>query len=179
MEPEGRRDIMGIKLITGGVRSGKSRFAESLCMDAEYVTYVATGVASDEEMKKRIEHHRKRRPDHWCVVEEPHRLARVIQTVPPHHLVLVDSLTAWVSNQLMLYKEEWEEHLKQDARDWLETLKPYEAVLVTDEVGLGGVAMHPVSRAFQDGLGWLNQEVAQVADEVWMVIAGIPWRVKP
>jgi adenosylcobinamide kinase / adenosylcobinamide-phosphate guanylyltransferase len=91
----------------------------------------------------------------------------------------VDSLTAWVSNQLMLYKEEWEEHLKQDARDWLETLKPYEAVLVTDEVGLGGVAMHPVSRAFQDGLGWLNQEVAQVADEVWMVIAGIPWRVKP
>ena len=58
-------------------------------------------------------------------------------------------------------------------------LKPYEAILVTDEVGLGGVAMHPVSRAFQDGLGWLNQEVAQVADEVWMVIAGIPWRVKP
>lgn len=171
---------MGIKLITGGVRSGKSRFAESLCMDAEFVTYVATGVALDEEMKKRIEEHRKRRPDHWCLMEEPHHLDQVFQQIPDHHVVMVDSLTTWVSNQLMLYgEEEWKDRLKQDTRTWLKVLKPYDAILVTDEVGLGGVAMHPVSRAFQDGLGWVNQEIAQAADEVWMVIAGIPWRVKP
>ncbi|MBA4601493.1 bifunctional adenosylcobinamide kinase/adenosylcobinamide-phosphate guanylyltransferase [Thermoactinomyces mirandus] len=170
---------MGIRLVTGGVRSGKSRFAESLCMDAGNVTYIATGTAEDEEMRARIEIHRQRRPAHWNVVEEPFDLAQAIGQIPPEHQVLLDSVTTWVSYGLSVFGEkEWSRRVERETESWLKSLEQRETVIVTDEIGLGGVAMHPVSRAFQDTLGWVNQKIAGQANEVWLVIAGIPWRVK-
>lgn len=170
---------MGIRLVTGGVRSGKSRFAESLCMDAGKVTYIATGTAGDEEMRARIELHRQRRPAHWDVVEEPYNLVQAIGQIPQEHHVLLDSVTTWVSYGLTTFGEnEWSRRLERETELWLKSLEQRHTVIVTDEIGLGGVAMHPLSRAFQDALGWVNQEIARQANEVWMVIAGIPWRVK-
>ncbi len=170
---------MGIRLVTGGVRSGKSRFAESLCQDASKVTYIATGTAGDEEMRARIELHRQRRPAHWDVVEEPYDLVQAIGQIPPEHHVLLDSVTTWVSYGLTTFGEnEWSRRVEQETKAWLKVMEQRQAVIVTDEIGLGGIAMHPVSRAFQDALGWVNQEIAKQANEVWMVIAGIPWRVK-
>ncbi|MGA8942027.1 MAG: bifunctional adenosylcobinamide kinase/adenosylcobinamide-phosphate guanylyltransferase [Thermoactinomyces sp.] len=170
---------MGIRLVTGGVRSGKSRFAESLCMDAGKVTYIATALAEDEEMRARIEVHRQRRPSHWDVVEEPYDLARVIGQIPSSHFILLDSVTTWVSYGLTTFGEdEWRRRVERETHLWLKSLAQREAVIVTDETGLGGVAMHPLSRAFQDALGWVNQEIARQANEVWLVVAGVPWRIK-
>lgn len=181
---------MGIRLITGGIRSGKSRFAEQLCRESgKPVVYVATSQVHDAEMAARILDHRRRRPSSWSLKEEPLDLAAVAADVPAESLLLLDSLTAWVSNVLAQHPytdgdrlADWRAQVlaqvESDTRAWLSRWSGHEAVIVTDEIGLGGIAMHPLSRCFQDALGWVNQEVAKRADEVWFVVAGVPWRVK-
>ncbi|MGA9173323.1 MAG: bifunctional adenosylcobinamide kinase/adenosylcobinamide-phosphate guanylyltransferase [Thermoactinomyces sp.] len=180
---------MGLCFVTGGVRSGKSAFAETLCERGRgEVVYLATCDPTDEEMKARIANHRLRRPTHWEVKEEAHFLADAIAGIPAVKTILLDSVTAWVSNRL----ERWAcesgqgidgqqtaiERIAEEAEAWLTLIKTRNAVVVTDEVGLGGVAMHPVTRQFQDALGTVNQMVAKRADEVWLVVSGIPWKVK-
>jgi adenosylcobinamide kinase/adenosylcobinamide-phosphate guanylyltransferase len=183
-------ETMGIRLVTGGVRSGKSRFAESLCVkEGKPVVYLATSQVMDDEMKARVIAHQRQRPKEWEVKEEAFDLAGVIAEIPTGSVLLVDSLTAWVSNLLMsepLAEGEdpsrWRSRrltqVESHAHAWLDCLAARDAVIVTDEVGLGGVAMHPISRCFQDALGWVNQQVALRADEVWFVVSGVPWRVK-
>ncbi|SFI96515.1 bifunctional adenosylcobinamide kinase/adenosylcobinamide-phosphate guanylyltransferase [Thermoflavimicrobium dichotomicum] len=180
---------MSIRLVTGGVRSGKSRFAEQLCASLQdEVIYLATSRVLDAEMEERVAKHRAERPANWKLIEEPIQLAEAIHEASPSALLLVECISAWVANLLFAEKldEEMTNEMRnhflkkvaQKAEELLQSLEGREAVLVTSEAGLGGVAMHPVSRLFQDALGEVNQRLAQEAEEVWLVISGVPWRVK-
>ncbi|MFD1426833.1 adenosylcobinamide kinase/adenosylcobinamide-phosphate guanylyltransferase [Kroppenstedtia sanguinis] len=176
-----------IRLVTGGVRSGKSRFAEDLAKEmGQRVLYVATGVVTDKEMQARVQRHRERRPREWGLVEEPLHLTQALSKGPERDGILVDCLSTWVANRLMqLPEEDGEERrdavvkeMEEEMERVLEVLKEGEAVLVTSETGLGGVAMTPLGRLFQDTLGSINQQTARRAEEVWMVVSGVPWKVK-
>lgn len=173
---------MSVILVTGGARSGKSRFAEQLARQKGGKTlYHATGVAVDGEMKKRIARHRARRPAEWGLLESPSRLS--VASYAGYDVVLFDCLSAWVSNRLL----EWEDRLDAaeeailgQLNDWLNDAAnaPQTIIVVTSEVGWGGVEMSPLGRAFQDALGLANQMAARRAEEVYAVLSGLPWRLK-
>lgn len=164
-------------LVTGGVRSGKSRHAESLVSGA--VTYVAPGPAQDDaDWAARIAEHRNRRPSSWTTLET-HDLAEALRRPGP---VLVDCLGTWLT-AVMDERELWEASapvassavsaLVADAVTALRERDPADGVvLVTNEVGLGVVPHHRSGRLFRDLLGTVNQELAAACDEVHLVIAG-------
>ena len=176
-----------LSLILGGVRSGKSEFAESLARGLNRPTlYVATGRATDAEMEERIRHHRERRPARWSTLEEPLDLAGGLKSVLPASdsppAVLVDSLDTWVSNMLLEHQEERQaETLTLAALDRLLNVQlhwPEAWFLVSSEVGLSPVPPNPLGRRFQDLLGLVNQRMAAAAARVCLVVAGIPVEVK-
>lgn len=178
---------MKLILVTGGVRSGKSRFAEELAASAgEQVLYVATGQAWDEETSRRIERHRERRPAHWGLQEVADSLSEVLPPEGGYQAVLLDCLSGWISGRLMRLSEERlgddaeSRQLFRELEQLLERGHLYSGavVIVTNEVGLGGVALTPLGRRFADMLGEANQLVASRADEVYAVWAGLPWRLK-
>ena len=174
----------------GGVRSGKSAHAETLAEQCgRSVLYVATGQAIDDEMAQRIRQHRERRPDHWSTVEEPLDLAKAVEGVlsqsPLPEVVLLDSLDVWVSNLLLAHEEDDAGAVELLARNQFEALvqilnrSGMPAVMVSSEVGLGPVPPNRLGRQFQDLLGTVNQRAAQLADSVWLVVAGISVQIKP
>lgn len=178
---------MSLILVTGGVRSGKSLFAERRAQEiGGKILYVATGMAYDQEMKRRIDLHKVRRPDQWGLAECSYHLDDMLAPAAEYNGILLDCLSTWVSNRLMEVPEDRirdnqvAEKLHQDLRRWLEAVARLQKsiVIVTSEVGLGGVAMTRLGRWFQDVLGEANQQVAQEADEVYAVMSGIPWRIK-
>ncbi|MFC8684425.1 bifunctional adenosylcobinamide kinase/adenosylcobinamide-phosphate guanylyltransferase [Brevibacillus porteri] len=178
---------MSLVLVTGGVRSGKSRYAEELAMTlGSRVLYVATGKAWDDEMKQRIELHQARRPLEWGCVEVGERLTDYHAFCEQYDVVLIDCLSTWVSNRLMSVDEsEWRspshtQALLQEAEAWLSLVhnSPQKVIAVTSEVGLGGVALSRLGRWFADVLGDVNQRSARQADAVYAVLSGIPWRIK-
>ncbi|MGE7273367.1 bifunctional adenosylcobinamide kinase/adenosylcobinamide-phosphate guanylyltransferase [Brevibacillus panacihumi] len=178
---------MSLILVTGGVRSGKSGFAEELASETgKRVLYVATGEAKDEEMHSRIALHRSRRPADWGCVEIPLRLSESIQAAREYEVVLIDCLSTWVSNRLMAVPEpEWRSEaitreVYEEATSWLDGVAASSrtVIAVTSEVGLGGVAMSRLGRWFADVLGDVNQMTARRADTVYAVLSGIPWRIK-
>ena len=179
------------ELIIGGARSGKSSLAEKRAAESGLkVVYVATAQALDGEMKQRIAHHRARRPAEWGLVEAPLNLAETLRrSAAPDTCLLVDCLTLWLSNLLFagdaaaqaeagkpvdcpLFNRE-----TQALIDTLPTL-PGRIILVSNEVGWGIVPMEAVSRLFADELGRINQRVAAVCDQVTLVAAGLPLRLK-
>lgn len=165
-----------IILITGGQRSGKSQYAETLALSlSPNPVYVATAHMWDEEFKERVRRHQERRGPEWDNIEEEHHLG----SLPLQgRVVLVDCLTLWATNYLFdlqdvdkaltALKTEFDKLASQEA-----TL-----IIVTNEIGLGGTNENKVQRQFTDLLGWLNQYVAKRADEVVMMISGIPVKVK-
>lgn len=176
-----------IRLVTGGVRSGKSRFAEELAGGiGNRILYVATGEVTDEEMRERVTRHRERRPADWGLVEEPLQLREAITELEGGDGILVDCLSTWVANRLMQLGESdleenprfFEKEMEREMVGVLDALVDREAVIVTSETGLGGVSMTPMGRLFQDALGMVNQQAAQRAGEVWLVVSGVPWKVK-
>lgn len=180
-----------LSLILGGVRSGKSEFAESLARDLDRpILYVATGRPTDAEMEERIRRHRERRPAHWETLEEPLDLAGGLKTVlsvlsasDPPPAVLIDSLDTWVSNMLLEHPEKVDqaETLTLAALDRLLEVQrhwPEAWFLVSGEVGLSPVPPNPLGRRFQDLLGLVNQKVAAASGRVCLVVAGIPVEVK-
>ena len=177
-----------LSLILGGVRSGKSEFAESLARDLNRPTlYVATGRLTDADMEERIRRHRERRPTHWSTMEEPLDLAAGLETVlsasDPPPAILIDSLDAWVSNMLLEHQEDQcrTETLTLAALEGLLNVQrhwPEAWFLVSSEVGLSPVPPNPLGRRFQDLLGLVNQRVAAAAGRVCLVVAGIPVEVK-
>jgi adenosylcobinamide kinase/adenosylcobinamide-phosphate guanylyltransferase len=178
---------MSFIMVTGGVRSGKSQFAEDLAAkQGASVLYVATGVSTDQEMQRRIRLHQQRRPLGWGLLEASLSLLPTVEHYKDYSAVLVDCLSTWVSNQLLQTADEAirdpqvEERVECQLIDWLERTHHIEStvILVTNETGLGGVAMSPLGRWFQDVLGLANQLAAQRADEVYLVVAGIPMRIK-
>jgi adenosylcobinamide kinase/adenosylcobinamide-phosphate guanylyltransferase len=172
-----------LTLVLGGARSGKSRFAQSLCSGAERVVYIATMRAEDDELRARIAHHQRNRPQHWRVVEEPLELAAAIESaVAESDAALVDCLTLWLSNQCLLHGCERFEALQSAASAQLQRIRDAartaHVVLVTNEVGCGVVPETELGRMFRDLQGWLNQDAARLADEVHLVVAGIPLAIK-
>lgn len=179
---------MTLIYITGGIRSGKSEFAERLAGALEgSVLYVAFGVVSDEEMKKRIEMHQERRPNHWGVLEKPNELSGYHAVYQQYDCILVDCLSSWVANKCMdipeneLKHEKHRESVIKEVEEWLETVRELkqQVIVVSNEVGLGGVALSPLGRLFQDVLGKVNQLIAQESEEAYAILSGLPVRLKP
>ena len=168
----------GKVLVLGGTRSGKSRYAEALLAEHGGArTYIATAEALDAEMAVRIAQHRARRGTGWSTVEHPLDLLAALEAhCLPNSAVLVDCLTLWLSNLMAASRDVAAETAGLTAA--LGRL-PGRVVLVSNEVGLGIVPDNDMAREFRDHAGRLNQAVAEVADEVVFVAAGLPLRLKP
>ncbi len=167
------------ELILGGARSGKSRFAERLAAESGLaVTYIATSQPLDGEMTERIAHHRERRPAHWTLVEEPLQLARVLRAqAAAERCLLVDCLTLWLTNLLMLDDAA---RLAEERDALLECLDglPGRILLVSNETGLGVVPLGELTRRYVDEAGWVHQAVAERAQRVTFMVAGLPMTLK-
>ena len=170
-----------ITLITGGARSGKSTHALKLAMPYRRKFFVATGEALDAEMKARIETHRRSRPPEFQTIEEPIEIVAALEKIGGKaDLVIVDCLTLWVSN-LMLGGNKDDKTIIAEADKLAAALKraAFASIVVTDEVGAGIVPTdHAESRRFRDLLGWTNQKIAAAADDVLLMVAGYPVKVK-
>ncbi|HLA01235.1 MAG TPA: bifunctional adenosylcobinamide kinase/adenosylcobinamide-phosphate guanylyltransferase [Aestuariivirga sp.] len=165
---------MSIHLILGGARSGKSRYAESLSKGRKF--YIATAEASDEEMQQRIDTHRKQRGQGWETFDVPLDLVGALQTIDGKgRFILIDCLTIWLSN-LMLVKLDVRAEIEMLC-ECLTKIKS-RVVLVSNEVGLGIVPANVLARTFRDDQGFLNQRVAEIADEVIFMTAGLPMALK-
>jgi adenosylcobinamide kinase/adenosylcobinamide-phosphate guanylyltransferase len=166
-----------VTLVLGGARSGKSRYAECLVENAASGgTYCATAAAGDQEMADRIAAHRARRGPFWHTIEEPLALAPLfVSEARSERPLLVDCLTLWLSNLLFAGRPVGEETAALCAAL---RLAPGPVVLVANEVGMGLVPETPLGRRFRDAAGWLNQEVAALADRVVFVAAGLPLVLK-
>ena len=170
-----------ITLITGGARSGKSAYALMLASERPGVrrVYVATGEPSDEEMAARIARHQAERPAEFATIEEPVQLSGAVQSVRgTAEVVVIDSLTLWVSNLMQICPAE--ETFRQECLTLARVLAeaPFESIVVTDEVGSGIVPDNAVARRFRDMLGLANQCIARSATEVLLMVAGLPLKVK-
>jgi adenosylcobinamide kinase/adenosylcobinamide-phosphate guanylyltransferase len=168
-----------LQLILGGARSGKSRLAERLASDSALeVIYIATSQPLDGEMNERVTLHRQRRPDTWGLVEEPLELARVLkQSAAPGRCLLVDCLTLWLTNLLMLDDRL---RLAQERDALLQCLAtlPGEIIFVSNETGLGVVPLGELTRRYVDEAGWLHQALAERSQRVVFMVAGLPMTLK-
>lgn len=182
-----------IVFITGGARSGKSSFAlKEASKISRKKAYIATAEALDKEMRQRIKEHKKKRGDDWITYEEPLKIADVIKKIKSkYNAIVVDCLTLWLSNLM---------HTELKIQDAINSLidvfksvgagfalpnnkkggpRPTPTLyILSNEVGMGIVPDNEMARRFRDMAGFLNQRVAEVADEVYMVVAGMPIRIK-
>jgi adenosylcobinamide kinase/adenosylcobinamide-phosphate guanylyltransferase len=163
-------------LITGGQRSGKSGHAEQLALSlTESPVYLATAHIWDDEFRERVRRHQERRGQQWTNIEEERYLSRHDLT---GRVVVVDCVTLWLTNfffdnndvdqTLTAAKDEFDRLTRQDAT----------FIFVTNEIGLGGVSDNALQRQFTDLEGWMNQHIAQRADEVILMVSGIPMKIK-
>jgi adenosylcobinamide kinase/adenosylcobinamide-phosphate guanylyltransferase len=178
-------------LITGGARSGKSDYALTLALARpQPVLFVATAEAGDEEMRWRIEAHKKSRPDTWWTLEAPLKVGdRIRLEINSFPTVVVDCITLLVSNILMKYAdgdgeigrpEEAEAEVTTEIGSLLDCLNSTSAgfIIVTNEVGLGLVPASPLSRLYRDQLGRANRMLAEQVDEVCLMVAGQSLKIK-
>lgn len=170
---------MKISLVLGGARSGKSIYAERLALamspNGARPIYIATGIALDDEMARRIATHQERRADRWRTIDAPIAVAQALDSSDRQGLRLVDCLTLWLSN-LMHAERDW----RVESEDLCKALQRQSApvVLVANEVGLGIVPDNALARRFRDAAGTINQMIASIADRVDFVAAGLPIKLK-
>lgn len=166
-----------ITFIIGGARSGKSSFAVSEALKLKgRKAYIASADALDGEMKERIKKHKKDRGDGWDTYEEPIRISEVLKKIEGQYsVILLDCLTLWLSNLMMNGKS-----IEKEIKLLCSTLHaaPCTLFVVSNEVGMGIVPENEMARRFRDMAGMLNQRVAEIADEVYLVVAGIPVKIK-
>ena len=164
-------------LITGGARSGKSRYAEQLALSlSRHPVYVATAHVWDEEFRERVRKHQQRRGPEWTNIEEEKELSRHDLT---GRVAVIDCLTLWCTNYFF---ELQEVAPALDAlKDEFDRFTAHDAtyIFVTNEIGMGGVSENAVQRKLTDLQGWMNQYVAAKADEVVLMVSGIPVPIKP
>jgi adenosylcobinamide kinase/adenosylcobinamide-phosphate guanylyltransferase len=175
-----------LTFIIGGARSGKSDHAERMAERAgRPVLYIATAQPLDEEMRSRIAAHRRRRPIQWETLELPTDVGRHLQAhVPQHEVVILDCLTLLVSNLLLRSTADISQPdqtatqvmVEAELEMLLTAIDLTEAhwIVVSNEVGQGVVPEYPMGRLFRDLLGWANKRVAEKADDVLWMVAGIP-----
>jgi len=183
-----------IVLVTGGARSGKSTFGEKYIAElASRIAYIATAIPFDDEMKSRILHHRDSRPQEWTTVEKYFEIDRVIPSIAvEHNGIILDCVTLMVSNMMLEAPDvDWEnpdpskvndiqEAALTHAKAIVEALRAssMSGVLITNEIGMGIVPENPMARAFRDIAGRVNQAIAAMSDEVWLLVSGIPVKIK-
>lgn len=162
-----------ITLVLGGARSGKSTYAEKIIEDLGGGLYLATSRVWDAEMAERVKEHQDRRDDLWHTIEEPIEIASIIESA--QQPLLVDCLTLWLSNLM-----EEEVDIIAETMKLCQALKAasQDIVLVSNEVGLGIVPDNALARKFRDHAGKVNQAVAQCADRVLFIAAGLPMTLK-
>ncbi|HEY1371135.1 MAG TPA: bifunctional adenosylcobinamide kinase/adenosylcobinamide-phosphate guanylyltransferase [Candidatus Binatia bacterium] len=164
-----------IVLITGGARSGKSRYAEERAREkGGRLLYVATAEARDEEMARRIAAHRARRGDEWTTIESPVEIARALTGKHgTFDAAVVDCVTLWLSN---LIERAGETAIERSVEEFIAALRIAGApvFIVTNELGSGIVPENALARRFRDLAGWTNQRLAAAADEVVLMVAGLP-----
>lgn len=168
-----------VVLITGGARSGKSGYAEERAVRlGTKLLYVATAEPGDDEMARRIAEHRKRRGERWVTVEEPLEIGSALaEHQGKVDCAVVDCLTLWVSNFLIQRGEESVVKATEDLIQGLPRLN-FHLLFVTNEVGWGIVPDNPLARQFRDLSGWVNQSIGRVADEIILMVTGVPVVVK-
>jgi len=180
-------------LVTGGARSGKSSFAEAMLSHKDRVLYVATAIAFDEEMKERIALHKAQRPDSWETLEAYDDLEdRIVQSGKSYDGILLDCITVMLTNLMFNHKKFDENHLTKEFWVELESQVMTEmqsfvhsmreisetTIFVTNEIGSGLVPENALSRSFRDMAGRINQMMAKESDEVYLVVTGIPLKIK-
>lgn len=170
-----------VVLVLGGVRSGKSRYAQRLAATSSRVTFIATAQSrDDEEMRQKIARHRAERPAHWTTVEEPLELDRAVQLAGQDcDAILIDCLTLF-SAALLEACENDEPGIAARIDRLCAALRtaPCRVILVSNEVGSGVVPAYESGRRFRDLVGEINQRVASVADTVLLMVAGLPLALK-
>ena len=168
-----------LELILGGARSGKSRLAEKIASESGLeVVYIATSQPLDGEMNNRVAQHRARRPAHWGLVEEPLELARVLrEQAAPQRCLLVDCLTLWLTNLLMLDDSQRLDAEREALLACVSEL-PGRILLVSNETGLGVVPLGELTRRYVDEAGWLHQALAERSQRVLFTVAGLPMLLK-
>lgn len=169
-----------IILVTGGSRSGKSKFAQRLAGSvSKGVVFIATAKAKDPEMRARIDAHRKMRPKHWETIESPLDVAKTVSSLDGKcRVILIDCLTFFVTN--LFLKGVTERKIELECERLLKAIKRSnkKAILVTNELGMGIVPDKPIPRRFRDIHGRVNQLAAASSDEVYFMVSGLPLRVK-
>lgn len=182
-----------VVLVTGGARSGKSYFAEEICKNiGEKVSYLATSEAFDQEMKDRIEKHKKQRPSSWKTYEAYNNLIDLVPDIAKNSdTVILDCLTVMANN--LLYHsnldiekatqaeiDALEKKIQEELVSFILALKfnKLNLVMVTNELGMGIVPENKMSRVYRDIIGRINQVAARYSDEVYFVVSGISQKIK-
>jgi len=170
-------------LVLGGVKSGKSRHAESLAKQSCLpVTVIATAEALDEEMEQRIARHKSERPNDWTVLEVPLNLCEALQILStknnPENCVIVDCLTLWLTQ--LCGGDATESSLSKECEQLVDAVENFngELILVSNEINMGVTPLGKLSRIFCDQTGLLHQSMAKVCDNVILVVAGLPQKLK-
>lgn len=192
--------------VTGGARSGKSSFAEELCINQNNATaYIATSIPFDEEMKDRVRKHRESRPSNWTTYEIYEDVYKIINEISKtHKTIILDCVTLLVTNLMFGSKEinsrfenicdideyyekakrneinEIEEYIKDQVKKLINEIKKTDlyVVIVTNEIGMSVVSSNKISRIYTDIVGRINQQIAKESDEVYFVVSGIPMKIK-
>lgn len=182
-----------ITLITGGARSGKSGYAENLAKKStKNVAYLATAIPFDDGMKDRIKKHKKSRPSKWTTYEGYKDLHKLISEIAKEHdVVLLDCITVMITNLMFEYSRDWEEishkdvdkieeEIKSQIVELMQVIRKYNiwCIMVTNELGMGIVPEHRLSRIFRDIAGRINQMIGVEADEVYFTVSGLPMKLK-
>ncbi len=182
-----------IILVTGGARSGKSSYAENLCkLQRNSTAYIATSIPFDEEMKERIKKHREQRPDDWTTYEIYEGIYKEIPEIAKkHQTVLLDCVTLMVNNLMFKtnidfetcdYKriDETESFIKNEFCLLTQAIRQTDLyfVFVTNEIGMSVIGANRLTRVYTDIIGRINQQLAKASDEVYLVVSGIPVKIK-
>ena len=170
-----------IYYVTGGARSGKSSFALQLAAPYVKRVFLATAEPFDGEMQRRIGKHREERGEQFTTVEEPIALDRALRELPAGtDVVLLDCLTVWTGNLMHYGEGKGEVEIEKQVERFLDALRhpPCDIILVSNEVGMGIVPENAMARRFRDITGIINQRVASLATEAWLLCSGMPLRLK-
>jgi len=184
VSPEAETRKKSVTLVLGGAQSGKSYYAQQLASHFERVAFIATARCADAEMRRKIGRHRRERPAAWRTIEAPLDLEKAVRAASREsEVVLIDCLTVYVDN-VMSVRRKSRSKSKSNSEEYAnavcEAIRTAEAsvIVVSNEVGSGVVPPYRSGRAYRDFLGQMNQKVAQIADRVILMVAGVPMTVK-
>lgn len=158
--------------VIGGERAGKSNFAIKIALRSSKRAFLATGEGFDDEMKTRIEKHKKERQGLFDTFEEPVRIDEILELTKNYDVCIIDCMTTWIGN-LMYHNADVQDRIGR----FLSKLNGNE-IIVSNEVGMGIIPTERMTREYVEILGKLNQTLAEMADEVYFMIAGIPVKIK-